>query len=87
MRVRQAVQVPRGDIVTWRADAVCREIGVDVFFPEFDDEGIGQIRKICADCPVRALCLDEAVSMPHYADWGFWGGTTRAERHRMRRAA
>jgi WhiB family redox-sensing transcriptional regulator len=59
-------------------------------------EQITRAKDICGGCPVRALCLAEALS--HRELDGIWGGTTAAERrelmhrshaaqHRLRRAS
>ncbi len=72
----------------WVKDAVCAQFGPldDVWFNEEDDDGVqrndpGVARRVCEACPVRQACLKVAVEEDHY---GMWGGTTRAERHRMR---
>jgi WhiB family redox-sensing transcriptional regulator len=56
-----------------------------LFFPptyaerkEERDAREARAKSICAECPVRAECLDYALSIrePH----GIWGGLTEAER-------
>jgi len=64
---------------------LCREIGVEFFFPE--EEGSGTdiykfSRKICDSCVVKNECLEWAVR--HEAH-GMWGGTTPMERRKIRR--
>ncbi len=64
---------------------LCREIGVELFFPE--EEGSGTdiykfSRKICNNCVVKNECLEWAVR--HEAH-GMWGGTTPMERRQIRR--
>lgn len=64
---------------------LCREIGVELFFPE--EEGSGTdiykfSRKICGNCVVKNECLEWAVR--HEAH-GMWGGTTPMERRKIRR--
>lgn len=55
----------------------------ELFFPEdYEPKYIRQqvakeAKAICADCPVKRLCLDYAVSAQMY---GVWGGTTEFER-------
>ena len=40
-----------------------------------------QARRICRTCPVRDLCLEQAVELARDTDvYGMWGGLTRAER-------
>ena len=64
---------------------LCREIGVEFFFPE--EEGSGTdiykfSRMICGNCVVKNECLEWAVR--HEAH-GMWGGTTPMERRKIRR--
>lgn len=54
----------------WREDAACREVPVDVFTPwdpgcrpsEMDPAKATEAKKVCAVCPVRAECLDDALA-------------------------
>lgn len=39
-------------------------------------------KRVCEGCPVKALCLEEAITNDEY---GVWGGTTRSERIKIRR--
>ena len=74
---------------TWRVAALCRCDDAAHFFapnhvehkPEKDFRE-AQARAICAQCPVRTLCLDYAVENgePH----GIWGGLNELQRARMR---
>jgi len=57
----------------------CQNVDPDVFFNES-----GQSRKakaICQPCPVRESCRDWAIE---HQEIGIWGGTTTAERNRIR---
>ena len=70
----------------WTADALCAEIPGDVFFP--DETGGAAVRaakRICAGCPVRAECLNFALTADENPP-GVWGGTSVLERRRIRRA-
>jgi hypothetical protein len=63
--------------------------GVDtnLFFPGRDDKADQAAAKaVCAGCPVRDACLAEALYGPQAAsdDAGVFGGTTPAERARLR---
>jgi len=40
-------------------------------------------RAVCAGCPVRLECLNEALSQR--IEWGVWGGMTERERRRLLR--
>lgn len=64
---------------------LCREVGVELFFPE--EKGSGSetyvmARKICANCVVRNECLEWAI---RHEDHGMWGGTSPTERRKLRR--
>lgn len=69
-------------ISTWREDAACATVAVDLWFPEASQSGVAaRAKAICATCPVRALCLQEGLNEIH----GVWGGTTPQERKALRR--
>jgi WhiB family redox-sensing transcriptional regulator len=72
----------------WAERALCAEADPDAWFPDRGRrESITLAKRICGHCPVRAECLDYALSG---ADtWrgitsGIWGGTTPHERGRLR---
>jgi WhiB family redox-sensing transcriptional regulator len=65
---------PQMTITTnWELEARCRTEGVD---PElFFSEDLGEIaaaKRICAECPVMAACLEQAIA--NEEPWGVWGG-------------
>ena len=66
----------------WKADAACRDLETDLFFPA-SDEDAGPALEVCASCPVREACL--AFALATRQDDGIWGGTTEADRKRIRR--
>jgi len=71
----------------WHNDAACREVGLEMFF-DMDQLSAqaAQAKAICADCPVRAQCLEWALSFDYIDDeYGIFGGTGPAERRRLRR--
>ncbi|MDQ1425349.1 MAG: WhiB family transcriptional regulator, redox-sensing transcriptional regulator [Acidimicrobiaceae bacterium] len=70
---------------TWQLRAACRGPAARFFFPptrsERKDEKVDReerAKAICAECAVRADCLDYALRIrePH----GIWGGLTEVER-------
>ena len=66
----------------WCARAACLHADPDLFFPECTaGPAIDRAKQICDGCPVRARCLDWALS--HGVAVGIWGGRTVAERHAM----
>jgi WhiB family transcriptional regulator, redox-sensing transcriptional regulator len=72
----------------WAEQAQCAQADPDAWFPG-KGETAAVAKRICAACPVRAQCLDYALSG---ADtWGgiatgIWGGTTPRERTLLRRS-
>lgn len=69
----------------WRRDAACRLPNVPgwIFFPGRGDSAtIAAAKAVCATCTVKAACLDTHLGERE----GVWGGTTEAERKRIRRA-
>ena len=68
----------------WRRDAACRLPNVPswIFFPGRGDHAtIAAAKAVCDTCTVRADCLE--VHLGEHD--GIWGGTTEAERKRIRR--
>ncbi|WIV59038.1 WhiB family transcriptional regulator [Amycolatopsis nalaikhensis] len=62
---------------SWRERATCRG-RLDLDFIDPADEQIDQCRAVCAECPVRELCLAEALTSGEA--WGIWGGLDADER-------
>ncbi|MGP8149677.1 MAG: WhiB family transcriptional regulator, partial [Acidimicrobiales bacterium] len=76
-----------GPRAAWMAQAACRGMGSETFFPE-RGEPLEPAKAICATCPVREPCLEVALgSMDGGAIPGIWGGTSARERRRMRKAS
>jgi WhiB family redox-sensing transcriptional regulator len=82
--VAPAVSVPE----RWAERALCAQADPDAWFPDRGHCDVAAIAKrICGHCPVRAQCLDYALSGTD--TWGgiatgIWGGTTPKERDRLR---
>ena len=73
----------------WRKQGACLSADPDLFFP-VSSRGVSatqidRAKSVCASCPVRARCLDFALSTQQ--QFGIWGGTTEDERKRMSRRA
>ena len=64
----------------WWDLGACRGLDAAVFYPD-DDEGAEVAKSVCADCSVREVCLDYALSFREKA--GVWGGATERDRRRM----
>ena len=65
----------------WRTKAECLDADPDVFFPVFGSNGTAA-KRICSRCEVKEECLEYA--MVNWIDDGIWGGTSAAERERLR---
>ena len=83
----------RGDrLAAERLQAACRRPGIptSLFYSEAP-RAIAQAKSICAECPIRELCLEDALE--NREPCGVWGGelirnghvlTNRKPRHRHR---
>jgi WhiB family redox-sensing transcriptional regulator len=72
----------------WVDEAACRGTGEhDLWFPVSETgpalDEVAQAKAVCGGCPVRAECLDSALSRG--IDYGVWGGLTPDERRALRR--
>ena len=64
----------------WMQAGSCRNYPPAAFFPS-DGVGVDAARKICAECPVKAECLEYALV--NRIDHGVWGGCSERERRRI----
>jgi len=65
-------------------EASCRELPVDLFFPDSREQEEKQqqmLYKVCSACPIFTSCLDYSL---HVKVDGIWAGTTAAERRVIR---
>jgi excisionase family DNA binding protein len=67
---------------TWRNESLCRKYPTSWWFAGGHSE-TAQAKAICADCVVRAPCLEFALSRPDLL--GIWAATTSTERTVLRR--
>lgn len=69
----------------WQDDALCAQIGVELFFSDEDrpERNFVEAKAACAMCPVQAQCLVEALSRDD--DHGIWGGVGGRHRELLRR--
>jgi WhiB family redox-sensing transcriptional regulator len=73
--------------------AACLGVDGEIFFASEETRGskrrqarIDRAMELCGRCPVRAECLDFALANDDPGrPYGIWGGTTGAERERLRR--
>lgn len=67
----------------WIKDALCAEIGSDLFFQEEDEPNNWKsAKKVCSLCSVKYECLEYAIEMNVE---GVWGGTTKRERMQIKK--
>jgi WhiB family redox-sensing transcriptional regulator len=70
--------------LTWRKQAACQGIDVELFYPTSEDDLAAQPAKaVCDGCGVRHACLEWALSTRERE--GVWGGHTERERRRILR--
>ncbi len=84
MAVHRTEPVAPGE---WYKRGACRSLSNEQhdawFFPP-KGKMTAPARAICGSCPVRAECLDHA--MTNHEMYGLWGGTDELDRRRMRKA-
>lgn len=68
----------------WKAEALCAETDPEIFFPE-KGGSTKRARDVCAECPVRAACLEYAIA--NREPDGVWGGLTPRKRQELIRGA
>lgn len=65
------------------AEVACAGMPTAMFYPEsMAKAAVAPARRICARCKVLERCLEWAVETGQ--EHGVWGGTTRAQRDRIR---
>jgi len=69
----------------WHAQAACRGAGPELFLPERGSRRYVEALTYCEGCPVRQECLASAFEFGERWTSGVWGGTTRRDRHGLRR--
>ena len=65
------------------ADANCKNADATLFFAESNSK-IARAKAICAECPIKIMCLNWAV---RNAEEGIYGATTPCERKKLRKGA
>ena len=72
----------------WMPRGACQGEDPELFFPiAATGHALAQVvtaKAVCFQCAVRAACLAYALAT---GQAGIWGGTTREERHAMRRSS
>jgi WhiB family transcriptional regulator, redox-sensing transcriptional regulator len=85
--VRTAPGLGGSDLLTaaaetaWQADADCRQVDAEVFFPE---KGLSnaEAKLICMGCEARVECLEWALAKDE--QHGVWGGLSRRDRVKLK---
>ena len=75
---------PSSGASDWREKAACRDKPARWFTDPADADDTRRALATCTDCPVRAPCLDLALTHSIEADVGIWGGTTEHTRRGIR---
>jgi WhiB family transcriptional regulator, redox-sensing transcriptional regulator len=71
-------------VPAWVADGLCAQTDPEAFFPEPETPAAARSAKqVCAACPVRAACLEDALARGERH--GVWGGKTTTERRNILR--
>lgn len=70
--------------VRWLDDALCAQTDPELFHPEKGGSPKAA-KRVCLACDVRAQCLAWAIANDEQD--GVWGGLSRAERAKLKRAA
>lgn len=68
---------PPARTLEWQDRSLCSQVDPELFYVE-NEADEAEAKKVCAGCPVRAECLDYALSVGDLH--GVWGGMTDLER-------
>lgn len=72
--------------INWRLRSACQDEDPDLFYPEKGDAALrAPALRVCAQCPVRATCLRDALDSGD-VEFGIRGGLTASARKAMYRA-
>lgn len=72
------------ETLPWQKEAKCLQAEPDTFFPE-KGGSTREAKRICAQCTVRAECLEYALANDER--FGIWGGLSERERRKLKRLA
>jgi WhiB family redox-sensing transcriptional regulator len=81
--VNEELPSPDHNTPAWMDRARCRTLSPAEFFPS-DGVGVEVAKRVCAECAVRADCLEYALT--YRIDHGVWGGCSERERRRILRS-
>lgn len=66
--------------LSWREDALCAQTDPELFYPE-KGGSTKEAKAVCAQCLVRAECLDYALATQQR--FGVYGGLSERERRKL----
>lgn len=69
----------------WREDSLCTQTDPEIFYP-LPGQSPRAAKQICAACPVRTECLNDALAYRDIA-FGVRGGLTPTQRRELLRQA
>lgn len=68
----------------WMDEAACRDSELEfVLYNPVGHHTVARLKAVCANCPVKAQCLEYALEQPSSMAYGVYGGTTPAERRAL----
>jgi len=73
-------EMAHGNEMAWRLRGACNGLDPAIFYPDSEDKADVAVA-ICAECAVRSMCLEYAVTRREKE--GIWGGATERERRRI----
>lgn len=66
----------------WRDSGICAQTDPEEFFPaKGASDTVKSAKAVCAECPVKAECLEAALE--NREQYGIWGGLSVTERQRL----
>lgn len=71
------------DPLAWQDDALCAQVGQEMFFPE-KGGSTRDAKRICEGCDVKAQCL--AYALESGQRFGIWGGLSERQRRALIKA-
>lgn len=84
MTITNLVEAINSSDRSWMAEAACRNISPDIFFPEkLPGKHVikaSAAKKICMNCSVQEECLNYGLKEAH----GIWGGLAPRKRQHLR---
>mgnify|MGYP001818738811 CR=1 FL=1 len=77
------IEAITGERPDWYDQAECLDLPAEWFFPAGPGLSLRKAQAVCANCSVRAECLEYALD--EFEKDGVWGGESALQRKKMRR--